>query len=166
MMQQLSILTCTLDKIVFIVINFPFMTKRIITFLACIAILCSCSNNDSKKADAKKESYEKTKETLKQKEQNSPKDFILATGFNRRNLIGQTVIKGTVTSKASVAVFKDIDLNLSFYSKTKVLLESDKETVFEILHPGESKDFKTKYFAPKGTDSVAIDVLGAKVVNE
>jgi hypothetical protein len=142
------------------------MVKRIMVFLACTAILSSCSNNDSKKADAGKVSYEKTKETLKGKEQNGPKDFILATGFNRRNLIGQTVIKGSITSKASVAVFKDVDLNLSFYSKTKALLETDKETVFEILHPGESKDFKTKYFAPKGTDSVAIEVLGAKVVNE
>jgi hypothetical protein len=166
MMQYHSILTCTLDKIVFIVINLLSMFKRIILIIACTAILCSCSNNDSKKADAQKESYEKTKQTLKQKEQNSPKDFILATGFNRRNLIGQTVIKGTVTSKASVAVFKDVDLNLSFYSKTKALLETDKETVFEILHPGESKDFKTKYFAPKGTDSVAIEIMGAKVVNE
>ena len=147
-------------------INFPFMAKRIIVFLACTAILCSCSNNDSKKADAEKGSYEKTKETLMQKEQTSPKDFILATGFNRRNLIGQMVIKGTLTSKASVAVFKDVVLNLSFYSKTKALLETDKETVFEILHAGESKDFKTKYFAPKGTDSVAIQVLGAKVVSE
>src|ERR1017187_6326199 len=99
------------------------MAKRILVFLACTAILCSCSNNDSKKADAEKESYEKTKETLMQKEQNSPKDFILATGFNRRNIIGQTVIKGILTSKASVAVFKDVDLNLSFYSKTKALLE-------------------------------------------
>ncbi len=44
--------------------------------------------------------------------------------------------------------------------------KQDKETVFEVLHPGESKNFKTKYFAPKGTDSVAIAVLGAKVVKE
>ncbi len=42
------------------------------------------------------------------------------------------------------------------------LLETDKETFYEIIHPGETKDFKTKYFAPKGTDSVALKVIGAK----
>ena len=32
-----------------------------------------------------------------------------------------------------------------------------------IIEPGKSVDFKTKYFAPKGTDSVAIKVVGAKI---
>ncbi len=64
------------------------------------------------------------------------------------------------------ATYKDVDLKLTFYSKTKALLETDKETVFEVLPPGQSKNFKTKYFAPKGTDSVALEVLGAKVVVE
>ncbi|MEP7230483.1 MAG: hypothetical protein ABI691_09545 [Ginsengibacter sp.] len=46
------------------------------------------------------------------------------------------------------------------------MFETDKETIFELLPPGQSKNFKTKYFAPKGTDSVALEVLAAKVVNE
>ena len=58
---------------------------------------------------------------------------------------------------------KDVNIKLSFYSKTRALLETDKETVFEVLQPGQSKNFKTKYFAPKGTDSVRLEVLGAKV---
>jgi hypothetical protein len=56
-----------------------------------------------------------------------------------------------------------VDIQLDFYSKTGTLLETDKETVYEILNPGESKSFKTKYFAPKGTDSVALKILGAKI---
>lgn len=62
-----------------------------------------------------------------------------------------------------MAIYKDVDLKLDFYSKTKALLETDKETVYERIHPGETKAFKTKYFAPKGSDSVALRVLGAKV---
>lgn len=69
-------------------------------------------------------------------------------------------------NNATVATYKDVDLKLSFFSKTKALLETDKETVFEVIHPSESKNFKTKYFAPKGTDSVALEVLAAKVVTE
>ena len=108
----------------------------------------------------------KQKKAYKEKEEKNPQNFLFVEGHNKRNLLGQTVIKGSLTNKATVAVFKDVNINLSFYSKTHALLETDKETVFEVLHPGESKNFKTKYFAPKGTDSVAIAVLGAKVVKQ
>jgi hypothetical protein len=126
-------------------------------------LLFSCTSN-SKKAETEKESYQKAREDLRKKEEKDPKIFLTVTGDSKKNLIGQTVIKGIITNKASIAVFKDVDVNLSFYSKTSALLETDKETIFEVLHPGETKDFKTKYFAPKGTDSVAFTVVSAKVV--
>jgi|SRR5665213_1911212 len=134
-------------------------------FFTLSTIFISCTS-DSKKAATEKESYEKTKESMKAKEEQRPSDFLFVKGHDKKNLLGQTVIKGTLVNKASVAIFKDIDLKLSFYSKTKALLETDKETIFEVLNPGETKDFKTKYFAPKGTDSVALDVLTAKIVKE
>ena len=137
---------------------------KYILFLFFPAILFSCNSDTAKSAQADKESYEHTKEDLLKKEQKSPLHFLMVSGHNKRNLLGQTVVKGIISNKATVAVFKDVDLKLSFYSKTRALLETDKETIFELLHPGESKNFKTKYFAPKGTDSVALEVLGAKIV--
>lgn len=136
-------------------------------FLALIfsTILFSC-NSDSATATTEKESYEKAKASMRAKEEKTPQNFLTAYSHDKKNLFGQTVIKGTLTNKASVAIFKDVNLKLSFYSKTKALLETDNETVFEVLHPGESKNFKTKYFAPKGTDSVAIAVLTAKTISE
>jgi len=127
------------------------------------AALFSCSENDSKKAEKDKSSYEAAKETLQEKEVKNPQNFLSVSGHDRNNILGQTVIKGTVTNKATVAKYKDIEVKLDFYSKTGTLLETDKETVFEILAPGESKNFKTKYFAPKGTDSVALAIISAKV---
>ncbi|HEU5364682.1 MAG TPA: hypothetical protein VFU62_04100 [Hanamia sp.] len=125
-------------------------------------LLFACNENDSSKE--KKESYEVTKKELLSKEQKDPTAFISISGHNKKNIVGQTVVRGTLTNKASVAIFKDVEIKLTFYSKTKALLETDKETIFEILEPGESKDFKTKYFAPKGTDSVGLQVLGAKAI--
>ena len=58
--------------------------------------------------------------------------------------------------------YKDIDIKLSFYSKTGTLLEEDHEIVYETIHPGYNANFKSKYFTPKGTDSVAMHVVGAK----
>ena len=137
------------------------MKKHILFLIACFAILFSCNSDTSK---SEQENYELTKENLLKKEQERPQNFLVISGNNKRNLLGQTVVKGVITNKASVATFKDAEIRLSFYSKTKALLETDKETIFEQLAPGESKHFKTKYFAPKGTDSVALEVLNAKVV--
>lgn len=126
----------------------------------------SCNESDSKKAANEKDSYEKTKESLQKKEIQSPENFLMVAGHDRHNLLGQMVVKGTIINKATVAVYKDVDVKLEFYSKTGTLLETDKETVYEIIAPGQSKNFKTKYFAPKGTDSVALAITGAKVAEK
>ena len=55
-----------------------------------------------------------------------------------------------------------ISFELSFFSKTGTLLEKDNETVYDEIAPGTSSNFKTKYFAPKGTDSVGIKIVSAK----
>ena len=129
-------------------------------------ILFSCTEDEVQKKSTEQESYKLNKQSLLKKELKNPQNFLVVEGHDRRNVLGQTVVKGTITNKATVAVFKDVTIKLSFYSKTRALLETDKETEFEVLQPGESKNFKTKYFAPKGTDSVALEVLGARVVTE
>lgn len=72
------------------------------------------------------------------------------------------MIKGVLTNNAKVVSYKDVDVELSFYSKTGALLEKDHEVIYETIAPGYGTDFKTKYFAPKGTDSVALKIVGAK----
>ena len=142
------------------------MKKVSALLISASIILFSCSESDSKKAEKEKDSYEATKETLQQKETKDPQSFLTVAGHDKRNLLGQTVVKGTITNKATVASYKDVDVKLDFYSKTGTLLETDKETVYEIIAPGQSKNFKTKYFAPKGTDSVALTVTAAKVADK
>ena len=127
-----------------------------------LVFLVGCQSK-AKTESAEKDSYEKTKESLGEKEKKNPTAFLKVSSKDKRNLIGQTVIKGTVSNTAKVCAYKDVELELSFFSKTGVLLEKDNETVYEMIEPGKSADFKSKYFAPKGTDSVAIKVAGAKI---
>jgi hypothetical protein len=129
-------------------------------------IFFSCGGDTDINSRIEKETYKVTKQELLRKEQKDPATFLSISGHTKKNIVGQTVVKGTLINKASVAVFKDVDIKLSFYSKTKTLLETDKETIYEIMEPGESKNFKTKYFAPKGTDSVGLEVLAAKVIKQ
>jgi hypothetical protein len=142
------------------------MKKSIALIIIASIVLFSCSSDSASKEMIEKQSYQLTKEELLKKEQKKPKDFLTVSGHNKKNILGQTVVKGTLLNKASIATFKDVDLKLSFFSKTKTLLETDKETIYETIGPGKTQDFKTKYFAPKGTDSVGLEVLGAKVVNQ
>ncbi|MEY2918375.1 MAG: hypothetical protein RIS73_2089 [Bacteroidota bacterium] len=132
----------------------------VLLFLA-ILLITACNSSD-KKADAAKDKYEQTKESLEDTEKKYPVRFLIVTGHDKRNLLGQTVVKGSLSNTAKVASYKDVEIKLFFYSKTKALLEEDVETIFETLAPGKSADFKTKYFAPKGTDSVALKIIGAK----
>ncbi len=125
-------------------------------------VFTACNNND-KAEEKEKDKYEQTKETLEQTEKKSPKRFLTVNGHDKKNLLGQTVIKGSISNNAKVVSYKDVDVELSFYSKTGALLEKDHEVIYETIAPGSSTNFKTKYFAPKGTDSVAMKIVGAKV---
>jgi hypothetical protein len=136
--------------------------KNYIIFLLVIAICSSSCETAEVKLNFEKQDYDQAKETLLEKETKNPLPFLLVNGSNKRNLVGQTVVRGKLVSLATLAVYKDVNVELKFFSKTGALLETDNETFYEIIHPGESRDFKTKYFAPKGTDSVALKVVAAK----
>jgi hypothetical protein len=128
-------------------------------FILMLAALVSCKTKENKFDST---TYEKAKETLEEKEKKNPGEFLSVTSSDKKNIIGQTVIRGSVYNRASVCTYKDVQVKISFFSKTGVLLEENKETIYEIVPPGESVKFKSKYFAPKGTDSMIIAVLGAK----
>jgi len=118
--------------------------------------------NSSDENGEKKDKYEQTKETMGETEKKNPRRFLSVAGSDKKNFWGKTVIRGTITNKATVASFKDIDVELSFFSKTGTLLEKDHEIIYETIEPGSSTDFKTKYYAPKGTDSVVLKIVAAK----
>lgn len=134
--------------------------KRVLLVFTLVFVLFSCKN-DKKEKQFDAESYEKVKETLAEKEKNNPARFLVVDNRDRKNLIGQTVVIGTLSNQATVCWYKDVELKLSFFSKTGVKLDEGLETVYENIGPGKIVKFKTKYFAPKGTDSVAVIVTKA-----
>ena len=134
-----------------------------ITGLTLMALLILFACNDTERSIAsEKEKYEQAKETLEEKEKKNPSNFLLVDSRDKHNLIGQTVVKGTLRNIAKVCTYKDVELEFSFYSKTGTLLIKTNETVYDKIEPGKSANFKAKEFAPKGSDSVVIKILGAK----
>lgn len=134
--------------------------KKIVTAAFLLATLLACKN-EKKDNTFDTKTYDEVKETLADKEKKNPASFLTVSNRDRKNIIGQTVVKGTITNHATVCWYKDVELHLSFYSKTAVKLDEGIETVYEEIAPGQTIKFKTKYFAPKGADSVAIVVRKA-----
>jgi hypothetical protein len=135
--------------------------KYFLSVLFVINIFSACnlvSNNEAKE----EKNYEKTKETLEETEKKNPTKFIAVEGEKKKNLIGQTVVRGEVKNNAKIVTYKDVDIKLSFYSKTGAILEEDHETIYETIAPGATVKFKSKYFTPKGSDSVGFRVVEAK----
>lgn len=135
--------------------KYPLIISSFILFFA------SCENKKDYDVNSER-NYEKGKVTLQQTEQRSPSAFLVIEGENKKNIIGQTVVRGEITNNAKIVSFEDIELKLSFYSKTGTLLEEDREIVYEKIAPGNTKKFKSKYYTPKGTDSVGFKIVTAK----
>ncbi len=137
--------------------------KKIIPALILFSFVFAACGGDEKANDKKdKDKYEQTKETLEETEKKNPKRFLSVDGYKKRNLIRETVVKGTITNKATVASYKDIDVEISFYSETGALLLKDHEVIYKVIAPNSSEDFKYKTYAPKGSDSVSMKIVGAK----
>ncbi len=137
------------------------MKKYLLIGVALVVVFAACTTTEEKEKKSQ-DKYESSKLSLEELEKQSPLQFLSVAGNDKRNLLGQTVVKGKVTNKAKMVTYKDVDIKLFFYSKTGTLLQEDQEVVYEAVAPGATVNFKSKYFAPKGTDSIAMKVVSAK----
>ena len=137
--------------------------KLIKTLLFMFVLFLFACNGKEKKQDAKSDTYETSKMTISEIEAKNPKKFLKVEGRDKHNLIGQTVVKGKISNTATVIVYKDVTIKISFFSKTGTLLEEDEETIYNEVKPGETLEFKSKFFAPKGSDDVKLNIINAKV---
>jgi hypothetical protein len=132
-----------------------------ILIVGIMAGLAACSNPEEEQKAAKK-NYEAVTLSVEEIEKKSPLLFLSVSGGDKKNLLGQTVIKGNISNSAKMVTFKDVTVQLSFYSKTGALLMQDQEIIYDEVAPGSTIRFKSKYFSPKGTQDVAMKILSAK----
>lgn len=138
--------------------------KFIKTFLFVFVLFLFACNDKGKKQDAKAETtYETSKMTISEIESKNPKKFLKVEGRDKHNLIGQTVVKGKISNIATVVIYKDVTIKISFFSKTGTLLEEDEETIYNEVKPGGTLEFKSKFYAPKGSSDVKLNIINAKV---
>jgi hypothetical protein len=137
------------------------MIPRSILFFCFVSVfLFSCSSN--KKFD--EQTYEQHKESIADKEKDNPLKFLLVSGGDKKNVIGQTVIRGKVTNKATISSYKDVRIKMLCY-KDNSMVEEHEDVIEDEIKPNTTKDFKTHYRLPKGTDSIALTVMSATAID-
>ncbi len=129
------------------------------SFFLCLLILsfvCCKQKFDTR-------TYIENKASLAQKEQSHPQEFLKIFADDKKNLFGATIVKGKVVNNASICGYKNTRLKMLCF-KNNIRVEEHEDILSDVIQPGDSKNFKTKYHLPKGTDSVALSVISADPV--
>lgn len=119
--------------------HFSFRIK-IGSILLCLMILAGCSEN---------------------LERLNPKKYLEVHASSRQNIFGKWIIQGNIENKAKETQYKNIEIEIEFLSKTKTVLKTEKQIIYEYFPPGENKYFKLKLLGPKQTSNVKWKIINA-----
>ena len=144
--------------------------------------LSSCNSEGSSGAAAA--AIPKTPEELKmellQQEQAEPLTYISVDASMREDEVktrdaglfhdaeyspdGNT-IRGTIKNTATVAKFKDVVLEVTFYSQTETPIETKEFTIYEFYSPNTTKNFELKVYPPEEMAKFGVEIKKATAVN-
>ena len=109
-----------------------------------------------------KVTYHKSMFSVEKHEYTSPSQFLKPSGTYHKTLLGAKYrIQGSITNTAAAAVYKDVVVEFSFYSKTNTSISSKQVTIYDVFPPNAIKNFDVKVEAPKATDTIGWEVVGA-----
>jgi len=131
-----------------------------------ILIISSCDSGNEPTAPTTdsiaKPTYPEIKVTLEEKEKSDPLPFLkLHNVVFRQNLLDQWVVEGTVYNHATVAKYKDVVLDIIYYTKTRTELGRTRETLYEFVSPNNYQTFKFKNAGYKGTALIGVEINSA-----
>jgi len=107
--------------------------------------------------------YQKPKMTIEETENSNPKQFLSVEGEYNESFWGNKFkVKGIITNRASKADYKDIIIQIKYYSKTKSVIGSEEYTIYEVFPPNQEKAFKLDAEKYKDVASIKLNIIGAK----
>ena len=141
--------------------------KRIFFILLALFIcFAACKDKDAKNESVDKETYQQQKESLLDKEKKAPKRFLELTGEDNRNFWGKTVYRGKIKNSATQCSYKNVRVKLLYYKTDGTYVTNHEDVYEDVIKPGDTFEFKSKYKTPSGTDSVVASIMSAEIVNE
>jgi len=117
-------------------------------------------NSNSYNSNSYNESNNPTPEELEEK---NPKDYIsIKYELKYRILSGKDQIEGVIKNSANNTTYKNVEIQVNYYTKTGTLLDSENFVLYEYVNPRGYKAFQLKVKSPDGTKSIGVDILGAE----
>lgn len=146
------------------------LLKPIVLFSILFAFILGCNSSGSGDSTSglsfdyspPAQTYEEKKLSLEETERQNPLNFLETSGTYRTNLIGEFVINGTISSTATAATYKDISIQVSYYTKTKTLIANEIITIYDFVKPGRTIKFKKKLPSYSSTETLGWEVISAR----
>ncbi len=137
------------------------MIKRVSTLFFLYLVIIGCNNSGGEAIDEK--SYTESRESIEQQERKKPLRFLKVEGDYKKNIVGQTVVKGEITNIATIADYTNVRVKMLFYNKEKKVFENHEKVVEGVVNAGETVKFKAKFRTQQKTDSVSLSIMNASV---
>ncbi|SFE67508.1 DUF4339 domain-containing protein [Flavobacterium xueshanense] len=130
----------------------------IIVFVAIIAFV------DYMNAKNSSSSYEESIMTIGEMEVADPSSYLNATGTYKPTFLGdQLKINGIIENKATVTNYKDVVIEVIFYSKTNSEIAREQYTIYDFFAPNTKKEFKLKVKNYSNVETIGWNVFNATV---
>ena len=81
-----------------------------------------------------------------------PREFVALNYNDRRNLLGEVIIEGSLTNNAELTMYRDFQLMIYFLDSEGDKTDSASVGVFEEITPGETAPFKVKQKGPRKSE--------------
>lgn len=71
------------------------------------------------------------------------------------------IISGHLTSRTTIVAYKNIELEISFYTEAGTTIREQKEVLYETIGPNSSREFKIHVYPPITTPYANVSVISA-----
>ena len=106
--------------------------------------------------------YYQQKMTIEQTENSDPLRFLSVEGNYNESFWGTKFkLKGKVTNRATIADYKDLVVEITYYSKTKSVIGTKKYTIYQVFKPNKITSFKLDVENYKDVKSIGMNVVSA-----
>lgn len=108
--------------------------------------------------------YEEHVMTVAEMEANDPVSYLETDGQYRENFLGDKLkIKGFIKNKATLTTYKDVIVEVVFYSKTGTEINTEQYTIYEFFPPSTQKEFELKVSNYGNVSKIGWRIAGALI---
>jgi hypothetical protein len=130
-----------------------------------ILLLSSCGQNQQNaNLNSRPLTYEEQVKSVSEIERESPLKFLKVENFSWKSsgiFFIDYYANGTVVNDATVAEYKDVNLQIVYQTKTNTELSRENHIIYEFFPPHSQKNFSFKIVPPRDCERVSVIIASA-----